>query len=124
MNEQMNSDLVRGSNAMNGSNVIMGFIVGAAVGAGFALLFAPCSGTETRRRLGDKAREWGSTMGDNLQKTGGRLSTLKDNVQGHLSELKDDVKTAVASGKDAFVREREQRYQAPSRYETPTTQSS
>jgi gas vesicle protein len=119
MNEQVNStDLARGSNAM------MGFIVGAAVGAGIALLFAPCSGIETRKRIGSKARDWGSTMGDKLQRTGDRLSTLKGDVQGRLTDLKDDVKTAVASGKDAFVREREQRNPAQSRYETPATTQS
>jgi len=119
MNEQVNStDLARGSNTM------MGFIVGAAVGAGIALLFAPCSGVETRKRIGSKARELGSTMGDKLQRTGDRLSTLKGDVKGRLTDLKDDVKTAVASGKDAFAREREQRNLAQSRYETPTTTQS
>lgn len=119
MNEQFNSpDLARGSNQM------MGFIVGAAVGAGIALLFAPCSGIETRRRIGTKAREWGSTMGDKLHQTGDRLNSMKQDVQGRLTDLKDDVKTAVASGKDAFAREREQRFQSQNRYEAPTTTQS
>jgi gas vesicle protein len=32
-------------------------LVGAAVGAGMALLFAPCSGSETRRWLAHSTRE-------------------------------------------------------------------
>jgi len=32
-------------------------LVGAAVGAGMALLFAPCSGSETRRWLAHRTRE-------------------------------------------------------------------
>jgi gas vesicle protein len=34
----------------------MGFLWGALVGAGLALLMAPASGTETRRKLGETAR--------------------------------------------------------------------
>jgi len=107
MNEQMNStDLTQTSNAL------LGFLMGAAVGAGVALLFAPCAGNETRRKLGDKARQWGANMKDQVQ-----------NTKGTLNDLKDDVKTAVSSGKDAFSREREQRFQtaSPNRYEAPTT---
>jgi len=108
MNEPLYSqDLSRNSNA------VMGFVLGAAVGAGIALLLAPCSGTETRRKLGDKARQLSTSMRDGLEQTKNRLG-----------ELKDDVNTAVTTGRDAFVRERDARYQAPStdRYEaSPST---
>lgn len=40
----------------NGSKVIW-FFAGAAIGAAVALLYAPQSGEETRRLIGDKARE-------------------------------------------------------------------
>ena len=35
----------------------MAFLVGAVAGAALALLFAPAPGAETRRILGEKARE-------------------------------------------------------------------
>jgi len=41
----------------SGSNVMIGFVVGALTGAIVALLFAPASGEETREFLGEKARE-------------------------------------------------------------------
>lgn len=39
-----------------GSNLVC-FLLGAAVGAGVALLYAPREGAETRRALGEKATE-------------------------------------------------------------------
>ena len=38
-------------------SVMLAFLVGAAAGAAVALLFAPASGEETRKFIGDKARE-------------------------------------------------------------------
>jgi len=37
--------------------VLMAFVLGAAAGAAVALLYAPATGEETRRRIKDKARE-------------------------------------------------------------------
>ena len=84
MNDQ---DLDRGMSNMT-SNMTM-FIVGAAVGAGIALLLAPDRGSETRRRLGQTAKRLSSTMRDNL------------------GDLKSNVQSAVDSGRDAFRRERD-----------------
>jgi len=38
-------------------NALLMFLLGAATGATCALLFAPASGSDTRRYLGDRARE-------------------------------------------------------------------
>jgi gas vesicle protein len=47
------SDIHQGS----GMGIIVAAVVGAAVGAGVALLFAPCSGRETRGWLAHRSRE-------------------------------------------------------------------
>ena len=44
-------------NGMGTSTVLLAFMAGAAVGAAFALLFAPASGTETRAYVNRRARE-------------------------------------------------------------------
>ena len=44
-------------NGSSAGSVILAFAVGALAGAAIALLYAPASGEETRRKLGDKARE-------------------------------------------------------------------
>lgn len=50
-----------GSDMGHGSSNMTGFFMGALVGAGLALLLAPASGGETRRRITDTARRFGET---------------------------------------------------------------
>ena len=45
------------SNDSGSSSVLLAFILGAAAGAAIALLFAPAPGSETRRKIAEKARE-------------------------------------------------------------------
>ena len=77
-----------------GSGAIIGFVVGTAIGAGIALLLAPASGAETRRRLRETSRRLSANMRDSMQHTRGRLN-----------ELKGDVEVAVKAGREAFARE-------------------
>jgi hypothetical protein len=61
-----------------------GFMLGAIVGAGVALLFAPATGTDTRRRLGETAKKLGSAARDRIQ------------------EGKEQVRERFESGRQAF----------------------
>ena len=73
------------------SALMMGFVLGAAVGAGVALLMAPAPGNETRRRIGESAsRLRHSSMN--------RLHDLKDTI-------KDRAKDAMSAGREAYDRE-------------------
>lgn len=75
-----------------------GFVMGALVGAGVALLFAPASGEETRRRLGQTAKRL-------RDEAGKRLETAQSTV----GEIREDAKSAIDAGREAFTRAREQR---------------
>jgi gas vesicle protein len=50
----------------NGSSgsMLVAFMIGALAGAAVALLYAPATGEETRRRLADKAREGRDKAGE------------------------------------------------------------
>jgi gas vesicle protein len=49
----------------NGSgSMLAAFMLGALAGAAVALLYAPAAGDETRRRLGEKAREGRDKAGE------------------------------------------------------------
>jgi gas vesicle protein len=80
--------------------MMAGFVVGAMVGAGVALLLAPASGRETRERLKEKARE-----------LRGKAGQLKDNARGALEHASESVRAgarefghAVKEGRDAYQR--------------------
>ena len=45
------------NNNESGAGLLVAFVAGAVAGAALALLFAPASGEETRRNLGERARE-------------------------------------------------------------------
>src|SRR4030095_5206468 len=78
--------LTRGSQweawLMAGGKTLLVFALGTAAGAVVALLTAPGSGKETRRRLGkalEKAKEKTSNLSDSLVESVGRTSdALKD----------------------------------------------
>jgi len=86
----------------NRTDALMAFLLGAAVGAGVALLLAPASGEETRRTLTDRARRLGEDLDD-------KLKTAKD----ELKHRAGDVKTAIGAGRDAYARARTGEEPAP-----------
>ena len=45
------------NNNESGAGLLVAFVAGAVAGAALALLFAPATGEETRRNLGERARE-------------------------------------------------------------------
>ena len=77
----------------NGGSMVGGFLLGAVVGAGLALIFAPMPGDETRRHLGQAARKL-------KQGAGSQLDHVKDAVKGGAH----DVQSALEAGRDVFRR--------------------
>ncbi len=57
------------SDRSNTGDIIVSFMAGALVGAGVALLFAPQSGEETRRKIRETAEEWKDKGEDWARKT-------------------------------------------------------
>ena len=74
--------------------IVAAFAVGALVGAGIALLYAPQSGRETRELLARKTRELKEKAGDTLVEA-------KEIFRGK----KDQILAAVEAGKDAMENE-------------------
>lgn len=80
------------SNGSGGIGTLMGFALGAVVGAGIALLLAPESGKKTRERLASAAQKLGRTAGDTF-----------DQARETVAELGTEAKSALRAGKDAFL---------------------
>jgi gas vesicle protein len=74
------------------------FAVGALIGAGIALLYAPQSGKETRKQLAKKARQ----LKDKAQDT-------VESAQEFISDRKADFAAVIHSGKEAVDHEKHKR---------------
>ncbi len=105
MNESPHSNDVS-----RGATVMTGFIFGALVGAGLALLLAPATGEETRRRLGETARRWR----DDARHAMGRT---RETLDEYKNEFKEGAQAAVEAGREAFQRGRQK--QEPKGYTEP-----
>ncbi len=77
--------------------VLMAFVLGAAAGAAVALLYAPATGEETRRRLKDKARE-GRDKAEAVARDGREF----------LKRQRENLGAAVERGKEAFEQTRKE----------------
>ena len=90
MNDESNT---RGTS--NTGLTLMGFALGAAVGAGLALLMAPDTGKNTRKNLASTARRWSKGAGHAI-----------DQARDAVSELGTDAKSALQAGQDSFQHDR------------------
>ena len=91
----------------SGSAIALGFILGGALGASLAMLFAPESGRRTRERF----RDWAADARD---KTMDVSDGLRDKAEDFLErgretleEKKSILSAAVHAGKEASQHERE-----------------
>ncbi len=60
--------------------VMLAFLIGAAVGAAAALLFAPASGKDTREYLGERAREGKEKAAEAAQKAREVVKTQREGL--------------------------------------------
>jgi gas vesicle protein len=77
--------------------VLVSFVLGALAGAAVALLYAPASGDDTRRRLAQKARE-GRDRAEELAREG------REFVNRH----RDDLGAAIDRGREVFEQARKE----------------
>ena len=75
--------------------VLVAFVLGAIAGAAVALLVAPASGEETRRKLSEKARE-GRDKAAEAARKGGEF----------LRNQREGLTSAFERGKEAFEQAR------------------
>ncbi|MEQ9398387.1 MAG: YtxH domain-containing protein [Longimicrobiales bacterium] len=85
----------------NGGGQIGSFILGALVGAGVALLFAPRSGEETQEDIRERAARLRSAAEDRVRDAQKRLEHRMDQARDGVQSRIEDVKEAVESGRQA-----------------------
>jgi gas vesicle protein len=77
------------------NEALMGFLAGAALGAGVALLLAPAKGADTRRKIRDTTRRLGNGVHDQIER-------MRYAIGSHTSDLKEDVNGAMDRGRAAI----------------------
>jgi len=84
-------------NGSSAGTVLVSFMLGAIAGAAVALLYAPATGEETRRRLSEKARE-GRDKAERLARDGREF----------FDRQRENITTAVERGREAFDQARKE----------------
>ncbi len=77
----------------SGSKVLMGIMAGAAAGAVLGLLFAPETGVETRRKLGEGSKDLAANLKD-------KFSELVDGIAEKYESAKEGASDLLHKGKD------------------------
>jgi gas vesicle protein len=90
-----------------GSAIALGFILGGALGASLAMLFAPESGRRTRERLRDLAADARDKTIDVSDELRDKAEDVLERGREVLKEKKSILSAAVQAGKEASQRERE-----------------
>jgi gas vesicle protein len=83
------------SEERGGGSVLVAFVLGAVAGAAVALLWAPAAGEETRRAIGQRARESKDKASEAARQGRDFLRTQRDNLS-----------SAFERGKEAFEQAR------------------
>lgn len=100
-----------------GGSGIGPFLLGAAIGAGLALLFAPQSGAETRADIRRKARKARDAAGrvatdvtdrvsDTFQEARRKVEEKIDSTREAIQAKRDQVHDAMAAGREAAAEAR------------------
>jgi gas vesicle protein len=91
----------------NTKGVAFAFLVGGAIGAGLALLFAPASGAETRKRIKDGTEDAGDWAKDRYQDARYKVTENTGKVKAFVNEKREDLHSAFEAGKEAYSRGKE-----------------
>ncbi len=88
-------------------SVLLAFLLGGVVGAGMALLVAPQSGEETRRKIKELADDIKEKTNDYINEAKDKATAVADESRGYYDEKKSLIKAAIDAGKDAYEKEKE-----------------
>ena len=91
---EQETHMARDDGAGSGS-ILLAFILGAVSGAAVALLYAPASGDDTRRYLGEKAREGRD-----------RAAEMAEKGRQAMNEGRETLTTAIDRGREAYQQAR------------------
>lgn len=86
-------------------SVLLAFVLGGVVGAGVALMLAPQSGAETRKKIKELADEVKEKATDYAGTAKGQVTETVEKAKGLYEEKKSAITAAVQAGKEAYEKE-------------------
>ncbi|HBO84393.1 MAG: hypothetical protein A2073_07815 [Deltaproteobacteria bacterium GWC2_42_11] len=86
--------------------VTLALLLGGLVGAGIALLYAPATGEETRRKLKETTDRLRDQIREKTEGMGGYVEEGIHKVKEFVEEKKADITAAYESGKEAYRKEK------------------
>jgi len=94
------------SDEKNGSfGTIFTFLTGAAIGTGLALLFAPQSGEETRKKIKDAKDKLNEEAKDNYEKYSKEAKKAIEIVKSTSEKSIDQMKSFIKGAKETLKKE-------------------
>ena len=88
-------------------SLLLSFLLGGVVGAGLALLVAPQSGEETRKKIKELADDIKDKTNEYIKDAKDKVGAVADEGRGYYDEKKSLIKAAIDAGKDAYEKEKE-----------------
>ena len=89
----------------NGSAGLVFFLVGAAIGAGLALLFAPQSGEETRKKVKEFSGKVTDDVKEGYEKVSSEAKKSIEQVKHAAEKAVDQVKAFIDGAKEGLKKE-------------------
>ncbi len=86
-------------------SILLSFLLGGMVGAGLALLMAPQSGQETRRRIKELADDVKGKSSEYVSHAKEKVSSSIEKGKDIIGEKKTAISAAIEAGKEAYERE-------------------
>jgi gas vesicle protein len=86
-------------------SVLVSFLLGGMVGAGLALLLAPQSGAETRRKIRELAEEVTEKTSDYVEQAKEKVTSTIGKGKEIFEEKKSALTVAIEAGKEAYEKE-------------------
>jgi len=89
------------------NSTLLTFLLGGLAGAAIALLWAPASGEETRKKIREGMDDAGDWTLDKFEDAKESLDSGAEKMRDIMGDKKENLRAAFDAGKDAFQRRRE-----------------
>lgn len=89
----------------NSGSVLLSFLLGGMVGAGLALLLAPQSGPETRKKIMDIADDVKEKANEYVSQAKETVASTVEKGKSFVDEKKSLISAAFEAGKEAYEKE-------------------